>query len=692
MRWPIVWTLYRKEMLETLRDRRTFIVMILLPILMYPLFGIIATQAQFAQQRKLKKTKFLIGVLGQDLPKPLFERLGANDDVKKFAIRSNWRRMLRNGSMALALYVRPGAKTLKHPEGQIKVQVYYASTQDRSRAVRQRVIKAFKWYQRELVKQRLIRLKIPKAVILPVVMGSTDVATVRARGRYILSTMLPLLLLIMTITGAFYPAIDLTAGEKERGTLETLLTAPLRPIEIVAGKYLTVASIATITGGLNILSMWFTFAHGIRLAAGISKAKFSLGLEAYHMFAIMGFLLLVAAFAGAFMIAIASLARSFKEAQNFVTPAYLAAFLPIFMTTLPGSKGGLGTAWVPLVNTSFAIRHTLRGTLTGQYLAITLVTMGLAIAVTLYLASQIFAHEQVLFREGEYSIRGLFNTEGLRERAEPSIQEALFLLGIQFLLMFYVGIPLQKSHPAMGLAVTLWVLILLPPIFFMRWRKINVVSTLRLHRFKLLALGAAVLMGLGALPWVVTVTQYSMQFLPNAAEFQKQMNDMFTQGHFKLSGTLFFLLISLSPGICEEILFRGFIQSALLKKMRPTAAIVITAFLFGAYHLSIYRLLPTTLLGIMLGWICYRSGSIIPAILVHALNNAMALFLSSPSTPKTLQTIAAEPTTLALVVATGVFGLGVFMMERSRSSAPSSTPEASAETAPTSSPNIEDSQ
>lgn len=667
MRWSIVWTLYRKEMLETLRDRRTLIVMILLPILMYPLFGIIATQAQFAQQRELKKTKFVIGVLGQALPKKLAKKLESFDKVKSFPIKSRWRSKLRDGTIALALYVRPGPKTLKHPEGQLKIHVYYASTQDRSRAVRKRVIKAFKWYQQQLVKQRMVKLKIPKAVISPLILGSSDVATVRARGRYILSTMLPLLLLIMTITGAFYPAIDLTAGEKERGTLETLLTAPLRPIEIVAGKYLTVASIATITGGLNILSMWFTFAHGVRLAAGISKSKFSLGLEATHMLAIMGFLLLVAAFAGAFMIAIASLARSFKEAQNFVTPAYLAAFLPIFMTSLPGSKGGIATAWIPLVNTSYAIRHTLRGTLTAPYLAITLATMGIAIAVTLYIASQIFAHEQVLFREGEYSLGGLFSTEGLQHRSVPSVQEGLFLICIQFLLLFYVGVPLQKSNPPLGLAITLWGLILLPPILFMKWRKIDIRFTLRLGKFNYLAFGAALLMGLGALPWVVTMTQYSLQFLPNSAEFQKQMNDMFTQGAFNnISTPVFFFLIALSPGICEEILFRGFLQSALLKKMRPAVAIVITALLFGAYHLSIYRLLPTTVLGIMLGWICYRSGSILPAILAHAMNNGLALLLSSKSTPKALQQIAAEPTPLILGVAAVVFVGGVYLLEQTR--------------------------
>lgn len=667
MRWPIIWTLYRKEMLETLRDRRTIIVMVLLPILMYPLFGVIATQAQFAQKRKLESTRFKIGVVGVSLPQTLVKKLEEQDSVIVLSSKAGqgWRSELQQGKLALVVVATPDKQPITHPQGRLKLHVYYASTQERSRAVRERVQNAFRWYQKQLVLQRLDALKIPRVVIQPLVLDASDVSTVKARGRYILSTLLPFLLLVMTITGAFYPAIDLTAGEKERGTLETLLTAPIKPLEIVAGKYLTVASIATITGGLNILSMWFTFAHGIRIAAGPAlKGKISMGLDAVHMFAIMGFLLLVAAFAAAFMMAVASLARSFKEAQNFVTPAYLAVFFPIFITTLPGMKGSIETAILPLVNTSYAIRHTLRGTLTSQYLLITLISMGITIALTLYLASRIFAHEQVLFREGEYSLKGLFSTSGLAERPTASIPEVLFLLCVQFLLLFYIGISVQKANPSLGLVITLWGIILAPPLLFAWWRKIQFRTMLSLRSFSPITGFAVFLVVLGAMPWVVTLTQVILQFLPGAEEFARQMEKLFTPQHFNLSALTFFFLLSISPGICEEIMFRGFVQSAFLQRMKPITAIVWTSLLFGLYHLSIFRLFPTTVLGILLGWLCYRTRSIFPAMLAHAANNGLALYFSSTKAPKFLQTMVSSPTVVHLGLATVLLVGGIWLIDR----------------------------
>ncbi len=656
MRWSIVRTLYRKEMLETLRDRRTLIVMILLPIVMYPLFGIIATQAQLAQRRKLNSTRFTVGVVGIALPSLLIKKIQDNDKLVYLDPKMPWKTALRHGKLALVLGVKAGKKSLKHPQGQIKIHVYYATTQDSSRTVRKRVLKAFKWYQKQLVLKRLSHLKIPRAVIQPMILEGSDLSTASARGRYVLASIFPLLLLIMTITGAFYPAIDLTAGEKERGTLETLLTAPLRPIEIVAGKYFAVASIASMTGALNIVSMWLTFSQGLRLAARGSRS-FSLGLTWVHMLSIMGFLLLVAAFAAAFMLAIASLARSFKEAQNFVTPAYLVAFLPIFITTLPGSKGTLGTSLVPLVNTAYAIKHTLRGTLTAQYLSLTLLSMGVAIAFTIFIASRIFAHEQVLFREGEYTLKGMLSRKDFVARNVPSVPEAIMLLSLQFLLLFYVGIPVQKANPAWGLVITLWLLILIPPLAFAWWRKIDFRSTFSLRRFPPIAGVGALLLVVGVIPWVVLLSQWIGQHIPGWQEFVKQAEKLFQAGHFDLSPLVFFFLMAISPGICEEIMFRGFIQSALLKRMRPWSAIVLTGFLFGCYHLSIYRLLPTTVLGILMGWLCFRTRSIYPAMLAHAANNGLALLLTNKASPQFLQTYAGKPEWVHLIIAT-VFVVG----------------------------------
>lgn len=680
MRWRMVWTLWHKELLETIRDKRTILVMILLPIVLYPSFGILASQARLAQESKIKSTKYAIGLRAGALPLVLKARLQHHDKIEKIKPSSPWRRDLRKGKWAVVLEVVASPKTPLHHKGQLELKVYYASTKDASRAVQQRVQRTLRWYTRVLIRERLKHHKIDPALIRPLSIKMQDTIKAPERGRFILSKIFPLMLILMTIMGAFYPAIDLTAGEKERGTLETLLTAPISPLEIVTGKYLTVVCIAMATGALNLLSLWFTFSHGLRLA-GRGTGKFELGITPGDTIAIFAFLFLIAALASALMLTIASLARSFKEGQNYITPAYLVCILPAILPMLPGSTPTNLNAAIPVVNISFAIQMTLNHQLNFSYIFVTLVSMGLCIALSLQIAAHIFSHEQVLFREGEFSWRSLLPRRS--EAHTPTSTDAILLLCLSFLLIFYVGIPLQLKNPATGLSITLWLLILAPTLAYTALRKFSWQETLRLRPFHPRILPGVILMSLGAIPIVTTLTTLSGRyFLPDWEGFLRRAQQVFDLQHFGVSPLVFILLLSLSPGICEEILFRGFVQSAFRKALRPSIAILLTALLFGAFHFSIHRLLPTTLLGIMLGWICLRAGSIYPAMLAHALINASSLGMQSLSKhgylPKTFST---THTVLLLLASALVLFAGSFLFLRNTQPPPPSQEEEGTTTA-----------
>ena len=623
MRPSVVWTLFRKELLDTLRDRRTLLIMVLMPMVMYPTLGILTSQAQLAHRKELRQTRYQVGVIGT-LPRPLATRIKKTDDLKQLPARADWKAGLGRGKPAVVLQVtRPAPRDLVKG-GQLKLDLYYVSTRGESKAVRRRIGKAFRGYRREVLKKRLAARGLGMGFVRPVAVMSRDMVTPGGRGRNVLAGIFPLILILMTVMGAFYPAIDLTAGEKERGTLETLLTAPVTSLEIVAGKYLAVSCIATATGAINLVSVWLTFTHGMRLVDRVAAVEFGVGAGAY--LAVLGLLLLVALLASALMITIASLARSFKEGQNYVTPAYLVCMMPAMLPMMPGSEATMLSAMVPMVNVAFALRGAITGELTAAYVLVTVISMALSVSLALATAAKIFEHEQVLFREGDLSARGILSSLRGIARPIPNVSEALVLLGVGLLLMFYVGTTLQKSHPALGLGVTLWGLVLLPSIVMALLRKVDLARTFRLRRFSPWAIPGALLMAAGALPAVLTVSHFVGEAaFPGWQEFTETARKIVTPEHFDLGPVGFIVLLSISPGICEELMFRGFVQSALRGRLGPWPAIIITALLFGAIHLSVFRLLPTTLLGLVMGWVCYRSGSIFPAMAAHAGVNWLAL-------------------------------------------------------------------
>ncbi len=646
MRFSIVWILFKKEILDTLRDKRTILIMILLPIVLYPLIGILMSQARFAQVKKLEKTRYKIGVFGGELPSLLAAKLRARDDLIQLASTANWRQQLREEKLALVLKVveakskrnfkggKPQQSRKAQKDAMLwnhwKFEVYYASTKEVSRAVKKRFMEGLLWFSKVVVKRRLAWLGLPEVIIHPFDVAGKDVISKKERMRYLFSLILPLMIVLMTVMGAFYPAIDLTAGEKERGTLETLLTAPISSMEIIAGKYLTVTSIALFTGLLNLVSMWFTFSHGIRLAGRI--AQFQLGMTLWDYVAIVGFLFLVASFFAALMLTVATTARSFKEGQNYVTPVYLMAILPAIVTVLPGIKPTTMTSIIPVTNVSFAVKMAIDGSLSLSYVIATVLSMGVAIFLSLLLTSRIFSQEQVLFREDEFSFKNFFLyifKSPSEKRKFPSLGEAIFLIAFIFILTFYIGIPLQKEDPARGLAITLWGLLLLPTILLGRAQGLDLKEVFKLKTFNPYLTSGVFLIVIGLIPLISLASQLIGQyFLPGWQEFLREANRAFNPQFFHLGQGTFFLLLALSPAICEEILFRGFVQSALIKKFSPSLAFLITAFLFGAFHLSIYRLFPTTVLGLMLSWLTYQTGSIFPAMIAHALNNGLSLLLS----------------------------------------------------------------
>ena len=342
-------TVYKKELRETLRDRRTLIVMVLLPLVIYPVMAVVASQMVISHQVKRMASRSQVVVRGTpgDV-RPFIEALRA-PELRVDPIHQTGQtpeppeRLLAGAVDALVAVEREPVG------GSWKISVHVDSTRDQSLLAAQRIDKAVAALTTAEIDRRLAQRGLSREVIEPVQATTIDVASRAKLGRAEAGKALPFVIVVMVLMGSFYPAIDIAAGEKERGTLEALLSTPLPRRSIVFGKYLAVATISFLTGLLNILFVGITILWVARSAVAARGGSFGVGdlLAAIPWGAVaLGIVALACAAAlfSGIMIAIASLARNFKEAQNYLAPVHFVATVPAMTAFLPGTGLDYGTA------------------------------------------------------------------------------------------------------------------------------------------------------------------------------------------------------------------------------------------------------------------------------------------------------------------------------------------------------------
>lgn len=400
-------SLFKKELTDSLRDRRTLLMMLLLPVLLYPGTMILVGTVMAAGKARLATEELVIAV--------------ASDDAEQFLKsqplppHTGWVRMTRDSGVAALkekkvwAVVDAGAGTFAAVKAgqQGEVTVLYTKRHDRSMEAFDRVRRVLDACAKAALKIRLVAAALPETFADPVKIDAQDVDFQKDLGPLIASRVLPVMLVMMLFMGALYPAIDVTAGEKERGTLETLLVAPVRPIQVMAAKYLTVALIASLATCVNLAAMAITFAFGLKLDGGLSATlRFDLGQV---------LTLLVCLVPAAFMItgvalAIASLARNFKEAQSLLTPVTLIAVVPGLLALMPGIELNAWTAAIPLLNVALMVKAVVLGAAHPLHVAITVLSIAVCSLGSLKLAANAFASEALRFG-GTESWRALFGRD-----------------------------------------------------------------------------------------------------------------------------------------------------------------------------------------------------------------------------------------------------------------------------------------
>ena len=638
-----------KELRESLRDRRTLAVMILFPLVVYPLLSLLAAQVALSRDKTREAQPSLVAVGGPD---------GARRDlVARIRERPRLLTLIERGSRDDVAAGRLDG-LVQLAEG--RAEIVYDAGREESRAAAERL-------------SDVVASVLPEGCAPRFSLEKRSLAPQASVGGYLLSKVLPLLIVLMVLLGAFYPAIDVTAGERERGTLETILSSPIRRFDLLLGKVLAVTALAALTGLLNLASMSVTLIQIMRLAdpGSILPVPWTRAAAASAVVLPSAFL-----FASLF-VAVGAVARGFKEAQHLLTPVY-------FLSIAPAVAGAVGeyrlaglAAWIPCMNVTLLARELLLGhaPLLGALAALASTAAcgcaALAVAAHIY-GSERFVDPGPRERTGKAAwgagelrsprtIAGGFGNPFRVPMLEapPTAGQALFLYALAFVLLYFLWLPLERRNLVLGLLVSEWGGLLgLVALFAVLTRR-SLVSLLRLVRPAPRALAGAALVGLSAWAAVAILSEW-VSPVPKEVIEQLRRSLIPSDGSRGLWSTL--ALVALTPAICEEALFRGPILRGLRTRAGPATAVALTGLLFGVFHIELSRILPTTLLGILLSLIALESGSILPAMLAHFLNNASLVVLATLRVDEKLAEIGTGASVLIFAASTALTALGLILV------------------------------
>lgn len=675
-----VWLVWTREMRDQLRDRRTLFMVAVLPVLMYPLLGMSYLRlAQFMQEHDAKV--LLIGaeqltVPGAAAPLPpllegerfareLFDNPADADRIdlelvagdENAGISAGARQRLASGELDAIVQIPPGFADLMRSlqaslaggeSAQVapaeaapqvaNIPVLHNEARETSQVAFLRVERVLDRWQHSIVERNLLSSHTPAGLVRPFQLAPQDVATGTARNSALWSKLL-LVVFIWALTGAFYPAIDLCAGEKERGTLEALLASPAGRPEIVCGKLLTVLTFSIFTALLNLLSLAATGKFVVhQLTASLASGAGQLALPSLGaLAALMVGLLPIATLFSALSLACASLARSTKEGQYYFMPLFMA-LLPLMMLPMsPGTELNLGTALVPVTGMVLLMRTLIEGqtSLALQYAApVAGVTLACCVAAVRWAVWQ-FHQESLLFSEGERFSLGAWFKSLRRDRGETLGLAGAAVCGAAIMIAQFLANTLLPSlapqNPGFGFAAAMIVIsqvacILLPATLLALALTRRPLKALRLETLPKLP---HLLAGVGLAVALHPASQWFSGMVLQVYPINPALMEQLSQFQSLLAGAPAFwvvaLLLAALPAVCEELAFRGAILTGLMTRTSATSAVVVSAVLFAFVHTVLQQSIGAFPLGIVLGIVAVRSGSVLPAIAMHATHNLLGL-------------------------------------------------------------------
>jgi len=652
-----------KELREILRDRRTIITLVVMPLLIYPLLAVVFTRFLSTSLTVRQGTEYVIAVdsvIGQDI---MLKELAEGQARLDRENRSSVTEPSQAGSAAsgdVSAEVRdkimhPLVNVVASPDSDIERFVADSSVHLGAVFRRERTDKdedglqtPFVWelIYREgsptseaalhFVESRLqavnhagLNQQLKKLGVAASLPAATERHPVTYSGipTFSLAALIPLILVLMTVTGAVYPAIDLTAGERERGTLETLIAAPVPRVGLLIAKYVAVLTVALLTAVVNLVGMTIT-AYSADLAASLLGGGLTVGVA----LKVLPLLALFAAFFSAILLAITSFARSFKEAQAYIIPLMLLCLVPGVLCLIPGLEFSGWMAVTPLVNIVMLTRDLLEGSVHTTLAVVAVCSTIFYIGAAIGLAARIFGTDAILY--GSQATWSDLVRRPDEPQAAPTLGAAMLCLALMFPSFFVLASGVGRSGE-LSISRQLVVRALITaavfggiPITIAMFGRVRWSSGLGMRKVSPLAILGAAILGACLWPAAHEVTLLTAKFglFTLTPELLEKIQGIVR----KFQAAPVWLLLgsfAVVPAVFEELCFRGFMFGALRTRLSGAWTVVVSALLFGLFHEFFIpgKLIPSALLGLVLGWVRLRTGSVLPGMVLHALHNGVVL-------------------------------------------------------------------
>jgi sodium transport system permease protein len=409
MNWNIICTVYLKELKDQLRDRRTIISMIVIPAVVMPLLmiGMGTVMSKVIKKAQGESTSLVI-LGGTDSP----GTVAALKADKKFRIvesTADYKQLVTDKKIRLAVDIPEGFEASLKTGDAKTVSLYYYEGEMRSGMGVRAAEDFFRDLREKTVEGRLKERDLPANFVKPFDIKRQNVAPPERVGGNLFGGFVPYIIIILCFTGAMYPAIDLTAGEKERGTMETLMCSPTSRINIVLGKFLMVLTASVGTMLVLLASMGATFMVGgsmfsmkggaAAVQAGAAKAAGPMmTIDPLGLPGVFTMIVPVAVLFAAILLMVALFAKSYKEAQSYVSPLIIVVIMPAVIGLMPGIELTAKTALIPILNLSLVCKEMLSGVWHWDYIAIIFGSTSVYAAVALAFCVRMFNREDVMFR------------------------------------------------------------------------------------------------------------------------------------------------------------------------------------------------------------------------------------------------------------------------------------------------------
>ena len=393
---------YRKELVDSLRDRRTLISMVAVPLLLMPLLtiGMGVLSAKLVGQSMEEVPKVMI-LGGEDSPQ-LRAELERMENVRIVPAKSDYAEEISSKQIRAAVEIPEGFDTKLASGAPMTVKIYMYEGELKSGFGANRLQKFFRDLRDRAIRERLEARQLPESLVRPFDIEQQNVAPAEKVGGAVLGGLVPYFVILLCLTGAMYPAMDLTAGEKERGTIETILCSPVSRTHLVLGKFLMVLTASVATAVLSISSMAVSFGVGkkmlLGMANGAADAALQITMTGKAVISVFFMVLPLAVLFSAALLAIALFAKSFKEAQSYISPLMIVVVLPAVAALLPGVELNTTLALVPVLNTSLVSKEIITGTYHWKYIALIFASSCIYAAAAIAIAVKLFQREDVLFR------------------------------------------------------------------------------------------------------------------------------------------------------------------------------------------------------------------------------------------------------------------------------------------------------